>query len=165
MRAPQNNGQKVYTLLVEYNVRTGLPTGRVKPNDPNDPNYIAPVVDESTCPLPGIYIPATRNVEVDIATGFAVTFSLLFGTANVTRNTAGTWTVEDRTYDGVLFNLTTTPNHYIVRIEYQSGEFKQIATTGIKKIFIPGPFSLITKVSVAADTGDYNVDWNNDFSI
>jgi len=42
-------GTKIYTILVEYNSRTGLPTGRVKPNVPSDPDYVPPVYDPVNC--------------------------------------------------------------------------------------------------------------------
>lgn len=46
-----NTGIKAFSLLIEINNRTGLPTGRSKPNIPEDPDYIAPVEDLEACPL------------------------------------------------------------------------------------------------------------------
>lgn len=51
--APENTGRLVYTLLIQINDRTGLPTGVVKPNVPSDPDYIPPIVDENACPIRG----------------------------------------------------------------------------------------------------------------
>lgn len=45
-----NTGLKLYSILIEINDRTGQPTGRTKPNLPNDPDYIAPVIDREACP-------------------------------------------------------------------------------------------------------------------
>lgn len=53
-----NTGQKVFQWLIEINNVTGLPTGRRKPNDPADPDYIAPTTDYTLCPLP---IPPTYS--------------------------------------------------------------------------------------------------------
>lgn len=47
-----NTGLKVYAILIEMSTLTGQPTGVTKPNVPSDPDYIAPVVDHVTCPLP-----------------------------------------------------------------------------------------------------------------
>lgn len=47
-----NTGMKAFSLLVEINNRTGEPTGRTKPNVPEDPDYIPPVSDLSACPTP-----------------------------------------------------------------------------------------------------------------
>ena len=43
---------KQYLHLIEIDISTGLPTGNTKPNSPLDPDYIPPVVDLLTCPLP-----------------------------------------------------------------------------------------------------------------
>lgn len=49
---PQNTGYKAWTTLEEYYLDSGQPTGNTKPNDPADPDYVAPVYDTVTCPLP-----------------------------------------------------------------------------------------------------------------
>lgn len=46
-----NNGVKIYQDLMEYNTATGRPTGNIKPNDPSDPDYVAPIEDPTSCPL------------------------------------------------------------------------------------------------------------------
>lgn len=46
-----NTGVKIYRWLKEIDVNTGLPTGARKPNLPNDPDYVAPVIDLDNCPL------------------------------------------------------------------------------------------------------------------
>jgi hypothetical protein len=48
----QNTGMKAYATLEQYSVTTGLATGITKPNDPGDPDYVPPVEDLTTCPLP-----------------------------------------------------------------------------------------------------------------
>lgn len=50
MATTENTGYKIYTILVQYNARTGEPTGVVKPNIPSDPDYVAPVLDLTSCP-------------------------------------------------------------------------------------------------------------------
>jgi len=46
-----NTGLKIYTLLIEVSNKTGEPTGRTKPNLPEDPDYIAPEIDYNACPI------------------------------------------------------------------------------------------------------------------
>lgn len=46
-----NTGKKIYQWLIEVDVNTGLPTGNKKPNNPDDPDYITPVVDYVKCPI------------------------------------------------------------------------------------------------------------------
>lgn len=50
--AATNNGTLIYTQLVQMSTKTGQPTGVVAPNVPSNVNYIAPVTDTVTCPLP-----------------------------------------------------------------------------------------------------------------
>lgn len=159
-----NNGQKVYTLLVEINTRTGLPTGRVKPNIPSDPNYIAPVEDLTACPLPGPPVFNTYDVNVVIPGGFTANIQLLYGTLHIDRNTPGTWNIVDRTYDGVVFQVTAVGEvSYIVSISYGSGANKQTAVNGTGNTYIPGPFTAITQIAILPNTGDYNTDYNDDY--
>lgn len=40
-----------YTLLEEYDNSTAEYTGNTKPNDPSDPDYVAPVEDTGRCPI------------------------------------------------------------------------------------------------------------------
>lgn len=47
-----NTGRKIVTTLKQYNVTTATYTGLTKPNVPGDPDYIPPVTDTDTCPLP-----------------------------------------------------------------------------------------------------------------
>lgn len=46
-----NTGYVIYQNLEEYNVDTNVATGNVKPNDPSDPDYVAPVEDLQACPV------------------------------------------------------------------------------------------------------------------
>lgn len=48
-------GFKTFATLEQYYTDTGLNTGVVKPNDPGDPDYIAPIYDTVACPLPVYY--------------------------------------------------------------------------------------------------------------
>lgn len=47
-----NTGKKIYLRLEEYTTGDGLATGNYKVNDSGDPDYVAPVTDTGTCPLP-----------------------------------------------------------------------------------------------------------------
>lgn len=165
MQPPVNDGTKVYTLLVEYNLRTGQPTGRIKPNVPSDPNYIAPVTDLSTCPLPGDPVIPQRDIVFNIL-DFTVTVSLQYGVNHVDRSGPnGTWTVVDRTYDGVLFDITNnTVQSYILQVKYNNNSsIKQIEASGTGSFFIPGPLPAISHILILSNTGDYNDDYNDDF--
>lgn len=48
----ENTGFKAWTTLEEYYIDSGQATGNEKPNNPGDPDYIAPIYDPTTCPLP-----------------------------------------------------------------------------------------------------------------
>lgn len=165
MSTPVNNGEKIFTLLVEINSRTGLPTGRFKPNVPIDPNYIAPTIDTIACPLPGPIVIPTVDIDAIIGVGYSLEFKLLYGTSQLIRTTAGIWTVPDRIYDGIIFNVTSASEGYTVQITYNSGEIKSVDGIGVASIFIPGPFDQITEVSIVSNTGDFNEDWNPDYLI
>lgn len=161
---PENNGDKVYTLLVEYNTRTGLPTGRVRPNVPSDPFYIAPVQDFDTCPLPEPVEPTYYGVNV-MVDNFEVVVKLLYGSNYISVDRTTTWTIVDRSYDSIIFEVTYAPNPYVVIIKYSNGsEQKQVVTSGVKNIFIQGSFIDITDIIVQGE-GDYNSDWNSDYQI
>ncbi len=49
-----NTGDKGWTTLEQYNTATGEATGTTKPNVEGDPDYVAPVNDQATCPM---YVP------------------------------------------------------------------------------------------------------------
>lgn len=49
---PVNTGYKAWSLLEEYFVDSGELSGNTKPNDPADPDYVVPIYDTVTCPLP-----------------------------------------------------------------------------------------------------------------
>ena len=62
----ENTGLFVYTNLIEVDGITGLPTGRVKPNIPSDPDYIPPVQDTTKCPLDNTPPPKQQKITVNI---------------------------------------------------------------------------------------------------
>lgn len=64
-----NTGYKGYATLEQYYVDNGVATGVTKPNNFDDPDYIAPVLDLSYCPLPS----ATPSVTPTISTTPSVT--------------------------------------------------------------------------------------------
>lgn len=43
-------GRVIYQTLIQYDTSTGQPTGVTKVNDPGDPDYIEPYIDENACP-------------------------------------------------------------------------------------------------------------------
>lgn len=166
MSEPRNTGDKVFTVLVEINTRTGLPTGRTKPNIPSDPNYIAPSEDLDLCPIPGDPVIPTIDVLVDLSTGFtSANVKLNYGSLDIDRNTSGTWTITDRTYDSILFEIPTLGSpEFTVQIEYGVSQVKKIEHIEvIGNFFIIGPFVNITKISIIPTAGDFNDDYNDDF--
>lgn len=59
--AGDNTGRKITKTLKEVDANNGnIPTGNTKPNLPSDPDYIAPVIDTTTCP-----VTFTTNCPVD----------------------------------------------------------------------------------------------------
>lgn len=167
MSVSVNNGEKVYTLLVEYNLSNGLPTGRVKPNLPSDPDYIASLIDYEVCPLPEPYVPETEDVIVEIAEDYEVTIKLQFSTSHIDTSAAGTWNIVKRIYDSVVFEVVApnSTSQYTAKIEYGSGQFKQVESVGDNNLFLRGPFEDITKISISSNVGDYNADYNPDYNI
>lgn len=163
MPTPENNGIKVYTLLVEINQRTGQPTGRVKPNIPSDPNYIAPAEDLTACPLPGPPSFNHYNVDVMIGAGFTATIQLWYSGDHTDQTANGEWNIVDRSYDYVIFDVTAGPPSYTVQIVYQNGTTKTVNVDGNSVTVIPGPFTAIQSLSIVTNTGDYNADYNDDF--
>lgn len=55
-----NTGRVVYGNLQQIFTDSGEPTGTTKTNSPNDPDYIPPFVDDTSCPPP---IPPTPNIN------------------------------------------------------------------------------------------------------
>jgi len=49
-----NTGKKIYTHLIEINAYSGVATGNRKPNLPEDPDYIYPTTNLSSCPIGAI---------------------------------------------------------------------------------------------------------------
>lgn len=49
-----NTGYKAWYTLEQYNTVTGAATGTTKANTSGDPDYVAPVYDVSSCPLPPV---------------------------------------------------------------------------------------------------------------
>lgn len=164
MSDPVNNGMKIYTLLVEYSTLTGQPTGRTKPNIPSDLDYIAPVEDLTSCPLPGGG-GQTMDIEVVIPGGFTVVCRILFGQGSLSRSTSGTWTVPLRTYDSVIFDVQViATNRYRLKVYYGTNQIKDVAVVDVGQIFIQGPFPVITKLEIVPVIGgDFNDDWSDDF--
>jgi len=79
-----NNGNKGWTILEEYLVYDGSPSGVEKPNDPADPNFVAPIVDTSVCPLPFTNVQKSGDFQKegcgDNFYGSTVTYTVPAGT-------------------------------------------------------------------------------------
>jgi hypothetical protein len=56
-----NTGYKGFSSIEEVDNGTGQPTGVVKNNDPEDPDYVAPVYDEGYCERGELYITLANN--------------------------------------------------------------------------------------------------------
>lgn len=59
-----NTGYKAYTNLEQYYLDNGVATGVTKPNTIGDPDYVAPVLDLTYCPLPSATPSVTPTVSV-----------------------------------------------------------------------------------------------------
>ena len=59
-----NTGFKAYTNLEQYYLDNGIATGVTKPNTIGDPDYVAPVLDLTFCPLPSASPSATPSISV-----------------------------------------------------------------------------------------------------
>lgn len=163
----QNNGVKIFTLLVEYNSRTGLATGRVKPNVPTDPHYISPVIDLLTCPTDSIQ-PEMINIQT-IIEGLIDPISIAFGV--VYQNTffyrvgEGVLNVVDRKYDGALFQITQLPEGmYELSIEYDQGLIQTLAIDSIGSYYIAGPFETPVRMKIIKKiSGSFDDSFGNSF--
>jgi hypothetical protein len=99
---PQNNiGLKKYNFLVQVDTLTGRRTGERKPNIPSDTDYIEPVWDEFSCPIP---LPSTTTTTTTTSTTTTTTTS--------TTTTTTTTTVKEPVYAQNIFkckNSTKIP--------------------------------------------------------
>lgn len=68
-----NTGYKAFLNLAQYYVDSGEETGVLKPNDPLDPDYIAPFIDLAFCPLPSFSPTPTPSVTTTPSTTPSVT--------------------------------------------------------------------------------------------
>jgi hypothetical protein len=59
-----NTGFKAYTNLEQYYLDNGVATGVTKTNSISDPDYIAPTLDLTFCPLPSASPSATPSISV-----------------------------------------------------------------------------------------------------
>ena len=98
---PQNNiGFKKYNFLIQIDTLTGRPTGERKANSPSDRDYIEPVWDELSCPLP---VPTTTTTTTTSTTTTTTTTS--------TTTTTTTTTIKEPVYgknDFKCQNLTNS---------------------------------------------------------
>lgn len=163
-----NDGYKIYTQLIEYSTLTGLPTGRVKPNVPSDPNYLAPVLDASSCPIGPI--PSNQNIQVIIPFGYVVEVKIFYGAATLTRTTSGVWVVPSRTYDNVIFSVTNMggSDSYTMRVVYNGGvDVVEVSSNVIGSMLFPGPFPGITILEIIPfpELGAYSDSFSDSYDV
>jgi len=113
-----NTGQKVVLTLKQVDQDTGLPTGVTKNNVPGDPDYIAPYIDLTDCPITtSLLCPADM-----IATGYTDgTAQFEFSLPPNTTNYPGLGRIKVRVMDSspaevtnVIFSIPNTPTNYFV---------------------------------------------------
>jgi hypothetical protein len=113
-----NTGQKVVLTLKQIDQTTGDPTGLTKNNSSSDPDYIAPYIDLTDCPITtSLTCPA-----VIIATGYTNgTAQFEFSLPPNTTNYPGLGRVKIRVMDStpaevtnVIFVIPNTPTNYFV---------------------------------------------------
>lgn len=61
-----NTGKKVFGTLTQIFVDTGVATGSTKANDPNDPDFVPPVIDLVDCPPPAPVAPLVNKIHITI---------------------------------------------------------------------------------------------------
>lgn len=71
-----NTGKKSFSTLTQVYLDTGVATGTTKSNLNTDPDYIAPVVDETTCPPPAPPVTSINRIEVTVLNNSTQPFSL-----------------------------------------------------------------------------------------
>lgn len=76
-----NTGIKAYTNLEQYYLDNGVATGITKPNNPSDPDYVAPVLDLAFCPLPSASPSVTPSITVTPTPTLSVTPSISISTS------------------------------------------------------------------------------------
>jgi hypothetical protein len=91
-----NTGYKIYSQLQEIYTSTSVPTGRTKNNVQGQPDYIAPILDITTCTIPLVVY--SFKFIVDNTTKFCV--------KNVSNNNTGYqgWNVIKKVVDGGIRN-------------------------------------------------------------
>ena len=62
----RNTGWKIYQRLEQYLVSNNQSTGVTKPNIPTDPDYVEPVIDLNSCPIPSDEIQDLTKIQVEI---------------------------------------------------------------------------------------------------
>ena len=76
------SGNKITTELYQYNAQSGIPTGKVKPNSPSDPDYIPDENNSPSCVERVLFTNKaisqrfTRNNCDPGETGSSVTYSI-----------------------------------------------------------------------------------------
>jgi hypothetical protein len=101
-----NTGYQAYTTLEQYYVLTGLPTGVTKPNDPGDPDYVAPVLNLIDCPLPTTTSTTSTTTTAEPTTSTTTTTTTAEPT---TTSTTSTTTTEEPTTSTTTTTTTLEP--------------------------------------------------------
>ena len=104
-----NTGYKAYTNLEQYYADSGAATGVTKPNNVGDPDYIAPVLNLTYCPLPSASPSMTPSISVTPSITPTVTPSItVSSTVFTTPSVTPTITVTPSTSIGFTPSVTPT---------------------------------------------------------
>ena len=154
--AKANTGRYIVTTLYEINEVTGERTGRVKPNDPDDPDYIAPYENLTACPLVTTTTTSTTSTTTTSTTSTTTTST----TTTTTKRDFSNINIEINWYDeqggfvggsaekeGELERETigyvgiTDPNSYV---KQEEGEYQR-SDNGEEWRSVPKEVNLSTK--------------------
>jgi len=133
-----NTGVKIVLTLKEINDLTGLPTGNTKPNDPEDPDYIAPSTDLTDCP-----ISFDTTCPIPIITGGVGIFEYEFSIINSVLNNPSVAKIEIAAMGGGTPFGTT-----VVTLPNSSGNYFGGSITGLD----PDTYSLRVRYLDASNT-------------
>lgn len=96
-----NTGFKAYTNLEQYYLDSGVATGLTKPNNPSDPDYIAPFLDLTFCPLPS----ATPSISTSVSVTPSISVSI-----STTPSVTPTVTPSVSVTPSISLSISTTPS-------------------------------------------------------
>lgn len=149
-----NTGKKKYSILIEYDGYTKEPTGRIKPNIPSDPDYVAPVIDLIACPVTTTTTTTIGNRTIQVTFPeemFLLNIRLKKGEdIEFTRTTAGNWLVQNLIYDSFIFEITGITDKYNIQVLYGNSEEQNFDVDNGQNwnVLLEGLFFNITQIIV-----------------